>query len=80
MFSNLLKKVKDEHLNFRKWVRVFGFSPEIMNFINLVNEQNYTNISGVYMNQVLSALFMTEEKQFDNNFSIEDCHKAYKSI
>ena len=31
-----------------------------MTFINLINEQNYNNISGVYMNQILSTLFMNE--------------------
>jgi len=58
LFSNLVKKIKEEHMIFRKWVRVFGFSPETMNFIELINDQNYNNISGVYMNQILSALFM----------------------
>lgn len=61
LFSSIIKKVKEEHLNFKKWVSLFGFNPETMNFINLVNEQNYNNISGVYMNQILSALFMNEE-------------------
>jgi len=33
-----------------------------MNFINMVNDNKYNNISGVYMNQVLSNLFMNEDK------------------
>lgn len=59
MFSSIIKKVKDEHMNFKKWISMFGFNHETMNFINLVNEQNYNNISGVYMNQILSTLFMS---------------------
>jgi len=31
-----------------------------MNFINLVNDANYNNISGAYMHQIMSALFMSE--------------------
>jgi hypothetical protein len=62
VFSTLIKKVKEEHLNFKKWISLFGFNPETMNFINMINEQNYNNISGVYMNQILSALFMNEDK------------------
>lgn len=62
LFSNLIKKVKDEHLNFRKWARFFGFPAETINFINMVNESNYNKFTGVYMNQVLSQLFMNEER------------------
>jgi hypothetical protein len=58
LFSSLVKKLKEEHLNFKKWISLFGFNPETMNFINMINEHNYNNISGVYMNQILSALFM----------------------
>ena len=56
---------------FKKWVGLFGFNPETMNFINLINEGNYNNISGVYMNQILSTLFMNEEANLDSNFSID---------
>ena len=51
-----------------------------MNFINMVNEQNYNNISGVYMNQILSALFMNEDKVLETNFSPEVCQKTLKSL
>ena len=61
LFSSLIKKIKEEHINFKKWISLFGFNPETMNFINLINEQNYNNISGVYMNQILSTLFMNED-------------------
>jgi len=37
LFSNIIKKVKDEHLNFKKWLGLFGFNHETMNFINLIN-------------------------------------------
>ena len=60
LFSNLIKKVKDEHINFKKWLSLFGFNQETMNFINMINEHNYNNVSGVYMNQILSNLFMNE--------------------
>lgn len=51
-----------------------------MNFINMINEHSYNNISGVYMNQILSALFMNEEKILETNFSVEECQKTLKSI
>jgi hypothetical protein len=51
-----------------------------MNFINMVNEHNYNNISGVYMNQILSALFMNEDKILESNFSSEECQKTLKSL
>lgn len=37
LFSSLIKKIKEEHLNFKKWISLFGFNHETMNFINLVN-------------------------------------------
>lgn len=80
MFSNLIKKVKEEHLSFKKWISLFGFNHETMNFINMINEHSYNNISGVYMNQILSALFMNEEKILETNFSVEECQKTLKSI
>lgn len=58
LFSMLIKKVKDEHLNFKKWVGLFGFNAETMNFISQINEHNYSSISGHYMNQIISNLFM----------------------
>lgn len=69
LFSSVIKKVKEEHMHFKKWIGLFGFNPETMNFINLINEQNYNNISGVYMNQILSTLFMQEENVLETNFS-----------
>lgn len=80
LFSMIIKKVKEEHLNFKKWVSLFGFNPETMNFINLINDQNYNNISGVYMNQILSTLFMNEENVLETNFSIDECQKTLKSL
>ncbi len=70
LFSGLIKKVKEEHMTFKKWIGLFGFNPETMNFINMVNDHNYNNISGVYMNQILSTLFMNEEKTLETNFSV----------
>lgn len=32
------------------------------------------------MNQILSALFMNEEKILETNFSVEECQKTLKSI
>lgn len=80
LFTSVIKKVKEEHLAFKKWVGLFGFNPETMNFINLINEGNYNNISGVYMNQILSTLFMNEEPTLDTNFSSQDCQKTLKSL
>jgi hypothetical protein len=51
-----------------------------MNFINLINEGNYNNISGVYTNKILSTLFMNEERQIDTNFNFDDCLKIEKQI
>ena len=68
-FSNMIKKVKEEHMNFKKWVMLYGYSQETMNFISLVNEGNYNNISGVYTNKILSTLFMNEERQIETNFN-----------
>ena len=80
LFSSLIKKVKEEHMTFKRWIGLFGFNPETMNFINMVNEHNYNNISGVYMNQILSTLFMNEEKVLETNFSAEECQKTLKSL
>ena len=71
LFSTLIKKVKDEHVNFKKWLSLFGFNQETMNFINMINDRNYNNVSGVYMNQILSNLFMNEEKVVETNFSAQ---------
>ena len=62
LFSALVRKVKEEHMNFKKWIGLVGFNVETMTFINMINDRNYNNISGVYMNQILSNLFMSEEK------------------
>lgn len=32
------------------------------------------------MNQILSALFMNEEKKLDTNFSMEECQKVLKQL
>jgi len=45
-------------MNFKKWVMMYGYSQETMNFINLINDSNYNNISGAYTHQIMSALFM----------------------
>ena len=79
-FTTLIKRVKDEHHNFKKWISHFGFNNETMNFINMINEHNYNNISGIYMNQILSALFMSEEKAVDTNFSVDECQKTLKHL
>ena len=49
-----------------------------MNFINMINDRNYNNVSGVYMNQILSNLFMNEEKVVETNFSAQECRKTMK--
>lgn len=46
----------------------------------MINDRNYNNISGVYMNQILSNLFMNEEKTLETNFSATECQKVLKSI
>lgn len=51
-----------------------------MNFINLINDRNYNNISGVFMNQILSNLFMSEEKSLETNFSVKECQKTLITI
>ena len=58
-------------MNFKKWLGLFGFNQETMNFINMINDHNYNNVSGVYMNQILSNLFMNEEKVVETNFSVQ---------
>jgi hypothetical protein len=80
LFSTMVKKIKEEHMNFKRWVSLFGFNPETMNFINMINEHNYNSISGVYMNQILSALFLNEDKVLETNFSQEECQKTLKSL
>lgn len=80
MFSSLIKKVKEEHKNFKKWIGLFGFNSDTMNFINLINDRNYNNISGVFMNQILSNLFMSEEKSLETNFSVKECQKTLITI
>jgi hypothetical protein len=79
-FSSLIKKVKDEHMNFKKWVMLYGYSQETMNFINLINDGNYNNISGVYTNKIISALFMSETRQMEASFNFDDCLKIQKQI
>ena len=37
----------------------------------MVNENNYNSISGVFMNQVLSTLFMNEDKLIETYFSVD---------
>jgi hypothetical protein len=46
----------------------------------MINDHSYNNVSGVYMNQILSALFMNEEKTLDTNFSAEECQKTLKQF
>ena len=60
LFTTLIKKVKEEHQNFKKWISHFGFNTDTLAFINMVNEQSYNNVSGAYINQILSGLFMNE--------------------
>lgn len=80
LFTNLIKKVKDEHMNFKNWISLFGFNVETMNFIDMINEKNYNNISGFFMNQILSNLFMNEDKALETNFSVIECEKTIKSF
>ncbi len=80
LFTNLIKKVKDEHMNFKKWISLFGFNVETMNFIDMINEKNYNNISGFFMNQILSNLFMNEDKALETNFSVIECEKTIKAL
>jgi hypothetical protein len=79
-FSTLIKKVKDEHLNFKKWVMMYGYSQDTMNFINLINEGNSNNISGLYANKIITALFMNEEKKSEAGYNFEECLKIQKQI
>jgi hypothetical protein len=51
-----------------------------MNFINLLNDGSYNNISGAYAHQVISALFMSEDRQMETNFIFDDCLKIQKQI
>lgn len=53
-FTNLIKRIKDEHIKFKIWARNFGYSEEMNNFINMVNQGQFNQISGVYMNKILS--------------------------
>lgn len=80
LFTSLIRKVKEEHHSFKKWISHFGFNSDTVNFINMINEHNYNNISGVYMNQILSALFMNEDKRLETNFSMEECQKVLKQL
>lgn len=57
-----------------------GFSQETMNFINLINEGNFNNISGRYTHQIMSALFMNEDKPFDHSFNFQECSHIHKQI
>jgi len=49
-----------------------------MNFMHLVNEGNYNQISGLYMSQVLSAIFMKEEKKFQESFNLDNIRQVTK--
>lgn len=68
-FTNLIKKIKEEHVKFKIWARNFGYSEEMNNFIGMVNQGQFNKISGVYMNQILSEIFMKEDKNFETPFS-----------
>jgi hypothetical protein len=57
-FTNLIKQIKEEHVKFKIWARNFGYSEEMNNFISMVNQGQFNKISGVYMNQILSEIFM----------------------
>lgn len=67
-------------MQFKKWVSVLGFSSETMNFINMINDGNCNNVSGVYMNQILSTLFMNEEKVIDSHFDPQLARNALSKI
>jgi hypothetical protein len=69
-FSNTLKKLKEEHVKFKIWARTYGYSEELMNFIHLINEGNFNQISGVYMNQILGEIFMKEQKPLLYSFDL----------
>lgn len=67
-------------MNFRKWLSLFGFNQETMTFINMINENKYNNINGVYMNQILSNLFMNEDKVLETSFNPDECQKMTKYL
>ena len=46
----------------------------------MINEGNCNSISGVYMNQILSTLFMNEEKVIETTFDPKVVHKRLATI
>lgn len=64
----MLKRLKEEHVKFKIWSRTYGYSEELMNFIHLINDGNYNQISGVYMSQILTEIFMKEDRKQISNF------------
>ncbi len=38
LFSTLIKKIKEEHLKFKIFIRTFGYSKDMMKFIKQIND------------------------------------------
>lgn len=51
-----------------------------MNFIHLINEGNFNQISGVYINQILGEIFMKEQKPLLYSFDLSEITKVQKKI
>ena len=79
-FSTLINKITIEHQNFKKWLTLYGYSSETMNYINLINEEKFNSISGSFSHLVISELFMNEEKQLDINLNTDECIKLQKLL
>ena len=61
-FTNMIKRIKDVLVKFKIWARRLGYSEEMNNFITMVNQDQFNKNSWVYMNEILSEIFMKKEK------------------
>jgi hypothetical protein len=53
-FSNLIRKIKEEHLKFKVFIRTFGYSGTMMKFIHQINNEDYDKITGHHLNDIIS--------------------------
>lgn len=51
-----------------------------MNFIHMINEGNFNQISGVYMNQILTEILTKEKTSLEANFNLNEIAKIQESL
>jgi hypothetical protein len=63
MILNLINKIKSEHNKFKIWVKTYGYSIEVMKFIKNLTENNFNQVTGNYMNPIITEMLSGRKVQ-----------------